>query len=162
MDFEGSAFSFLESPGFLLAVLVLAVTAYALERRRPAEGRDSSTRSPLDVGLLACALALGGLLFAGSLAEGGFLTWPGLLGGAACAALAFLAVSGLLGRVRRRLDSSAAAFLPVYADALALVLAAIAVVVPPLSFLALAAFAVLLVRAAGAGGQKFEGLRILR
>lgn len=161
MNFDGSPFSFLESPVFLLGVLLLAVLAYALERRRASVDAESS-RSSLDVVLLVCALVLGALLFAGSLAEGGFVTWPGLIGGAACAALGFLAASSLLGRARRRIDSSAAALLPVYADALALLLAIVAVVLPPLSFLAVVAFGLVLVRGARVGGQKFEGLRILR
>ncbi len=161
LDFDGTSFAFLEQPLFLLAVLVLAVLAYALERRR-AGARPDAGRSPLEIALLTLAAGLGALLFAGSLADGGATAWPGLVAGAACAVLGFLAVSGLLGRVRRRLDSGAAALLPVYADVLALALAGIAILVPPVSLLGLVLFAVLLVRGRRSEGAKFQGLRTLR
>ena len=86
----------------------------------------------------------------------------GLVAGVLCALLAYAAVGGLLERAARRLDEGAAALLTVYADAAALVLAAIAIFVPPVAFLALAAFVVLLVRGAGQGDRKYAGLRILR
>ena len=108
------------------------------------------------------ALVLGALMFAGSLAAGGHSAWPGLVAGLACAALAWAAVGGLLGRARRRLDAGAAALLPIYADAAAVVLAALAVFVEPAGFLALAAFAFLLVGARREGDRKYAGLRILR
>jgi hypothetical protein len=161
LDFDGTSFAFLEHPLFLLAVLALAVAAYALERRR-AGARPGTGRSPLELALLGLAAVLGALLFAGSLADGGAPAWPGLLAGAACAVLGFLAVSGLLGRVRRRLDAGAAAFLPVYADVLALALAGVAILVPPVSLLGIVLFAVLIVRGRRGEGTKFQGLRILR
>jgi hypothetical protein len=68
----------------------------------------------------------------------------------------------VLDRARRRLDAGAAALLSVYADGAALLLAAIAVLVPPASFLALAGFVVLLLRGRGREGEKYAGLRILR
>jgi hypothetical protein len=164
LDFEGTSFAFLEQPLFLLAVLALAVAAYALERRGASRRGPSekSGRSPLELGLLGLAVLLGALLFAGSLADGGAPAWPGLVAGLACAALGFLAVSGLLTRARRRLDAGAAALLPVYADTLALVLAGLAVLVPPVSFLAIALFVVIVVRGRRGDQSKFEGLRILR
>lgn len=165
LDFEGTSFAFLEQPVFLLVVLALAVTAYALERRgasRRGGAPAGSGRSRLEIGLLGLAVLLGALLFAGSLAGGGAPAWPGLVAGVACAALGFLAVSGLLTRVRRRLDSGAAALLPVYADVLALALAGLAVLVPPVSFLAIALFAVIVVRGRRGEQSKFQGLRILR
>ena len=56
------------------------------------------------------------------------------------------AVGGLLERAAKRLDDSAAGLLLVYADVAALVLAAIAIFLPPVAFLALVALVVLLVR----------------
>lgn len=163
VDFERGPLAFLESTVFLFAVLLLAVAAYALERRRQlAGGGGDAGRHPLEIGLLVAALALGALMFAGSLTEGGTTPWPGLVAGPLCAALAFASVSGLMRRAGRRLDASAAALLPVYADALALALAGLAILVPPVSFLALVAFVVLLVRTRSSRSEKFEGLRILR
>jgi len=86
----------------------------------------------------------------------------GLLAGAACAALAFLAVTSLLRGARRRLESSAAGMLGVYADAVALALAGLSILFPPLAFVALAAFAWLLVTSRRQGAKKYAGLRSLR
>jgi hypothetical protein len=157
-----------------VAVLALAVAAYAVERAGAARGDAGSEasasrsreaddrRRPLELGLLLLAAVLGALLFAGSLAEGHRSGLPGALAGVLCAALGWLALAGLLTRARRRLDPSAASLVTVYADALALALAAASIFVPPASFLALAALAVLAVRARAEGARKFEGLRILR
>lgn len=133
--------------------------AYALDRLR---GERASARSAPDIAFAAAAIVLGALLFAGSLAEGGREGWPGLLAGAACAALGAAAAILLLGRVRRRLDAGAQPFLGAYADAAALVLAALSILVPPVAFIALPAFAYLLVAGRRREGGKYEGLRILR
>jgi hypothetical protein len=154
IDFEGTAFAFLESPLFLLAVLVLAVAAYAAERR--------GVERPLTIGLTAAAVALGALLFAGALAAGGRPAWPGLLLGALCAALGFVAVARLLERARRRAEPSAAGLFTLYADVLALLLAAVAVFVPPVALVALVVFVVLGLRGRSERGRKYEGLRVLR
>ena len=155
IDFDSSAWRFLESPGFLLAILVLAVLSYGAER----SGFD---RRALRLGLAGLGMVLGAMLFAGSLAEGDTVSWPGLVGGAAAAVLGFAAVGGLLERARARLDEGAAGLLNAYADAAALVLAAIAIFVPPVAFLGLLALAVLLVRGRHEGERKYAGLRILR
>jgi hypothetical protein len=49
-----------------------------------------------------------------------------------------------------------------YADGAALLLAAVAVFLPPVSILAIAAFVLLLVRGKEREGEKYAGLRILR
>ena len=155
IDFEATDWSFLESPGFLLAVLAVAVIAYAAER-------SGANRRAVAVGSALIALVLGALLFAGSLADGGHSGLPGLLAGAACAALAYASVGGLLDRAARRLDQGAAGLLTVYADLIALALAAIAILVPPVAFLALAVFLLLLVKGRRSEDRKYAGLRILR
>jgi hypothetical protein len=111
---------------------------------------------------LLLSVTLGALLFAGALAAGGHSPIPGLVAGVACAALAYLAVFTLLSRAARRLDAEAAGFLTIYADAAALILAAVAIFLPPVSFLALIAFALVLVRGRAAADRKYAGLRILR
>jgi hypothetical protein len=161
VDFDGTDFSFLESELFLLLVLVGAVGSYVGERS-VANQTESSSRGPLELGLAGAGVVLGALLFAGSLAAGGAEWWPGVLAGAACALLAFTSLGSLIGRARRRLDASAARLLPVYADALALALAALAIVLPPLGFVAIAGFVLLLVRGGGGDREKYAGLRSLR
>lgn len=161
IDFDGTDWSFLESTGFLAVVVVLGVAAYALERARPAATADHGVR-PIELFSGVMGIVLGALLFAGSLADGGEATWIGLVAGPLCAALGWLAIGGLVQRVRRRLDGGAAALLTVYADAAALVLAALAIFVAPLSFLALIAFAALLFGGRRREGEKYAGLRVLR
>jgi hypothetical protein len=155
IDFDGTSWDFLEAQGFLLALVALAVLAYLAERA----GVDERART-IGTGLLA--VALGALLFAGSLAAGDHSPVAGIIAGAACAALAVLAIGGLAERVSRRLDPATAAYVSVYADIAALALAALAIFVEPVSFLALAAFAFLLVRGRQKGERKYAGLRILR
>jgi Domain of unknown function (DUF4126) len=155
IDFDNTDWKFLESPGFLLAILALAIVSYGAER----SGLD---RKLVRYGLAVLGAILGALLFAGSLAEGDTVSWPGLIGGAAAALLGFAAVGGLVERARGRLDEGAAGLLNAYADVAALVLAAIAIFVPPVSFLALIALVFLLVRGRQEGDRKYAGLRILR
>ena len=155
LDFSGTDYRFLESIWWLVLMLVLAVLSYAVERARPSDRR-------VELGFGVLGFAFGALLFAGSLADTGHESWPGLVAGVACALLGFAAVAGLLRRTRRRLDASAITFLTAYADIAALALAGLAILVPPVSFLALAAFLVLLITGRSGEARKYEGLRILR
>jgi hypothetical protein len=166
IDFDGTDFRFLESTAFLGAILVLAVGAFLVERsavRRAAAGAGRRTaRDPFDVLAGLIGMVLGALLFAGALADNGHEVWIGLLFGPFCAVLAWIAIGGLVERVRTRLAPDQAALLTAYADGAALLLAAIAVFVPPLAYLAIPAFALLIVRGRRREGQKYAGLRILR
>jgi hypothetical protein len=144
-------------------VLVLAALSYGAERsaaNRSSEGGEGGWTPSLALG--GAGLVLGALLFAGSLAAGGRDAWPGLVAGALCAALAWAAVGALFERARGRLDAGAGGLVTLYAEGAALVLAAVAIFVSPASFLALAAFLLLLVRGRGERGRKYAGLRILR
>src|SRR4051794_33929122 len=141
VDFSSTDFSFLESPAFLLVVLVLAVGSYALQRRgesvaqtraagRPGDPRAKvaggrKTPEPFEAALLVLGVVLGALLFAGSLADGHHESWPGIIGGIACAALGYFALAALFGRARQRLAGSGGAvtLLGLYADGIALALA---------------------------------------
>ena len=161
IDFDGTDWSFLESPVFLAGVLALGVAAYMIERAG-AGPRAEERRSPVELFAGVVGVVLGALLFAGALADGGEESWLGLVLGPLCAALGWLAVGGLVERARRRLEGGAAALLTVYADAAALALAALAIFVPPVSFLALIGFAVLLLGGRRREGEKYAGLRILR
>ncbi|MEA2420352.1 MAG: hypothetical protein QOE60_2558 [Thermoleophilaceae bacterium] len=155
VDFDGTDWSFLESSWFLLLVLALGVVAYLAERSGP--NRRSVELFSGGVGVI-----LGALLFAGALADGGTEAWPGLIGGAVCAALGWRAVGGLVERTRARLQDGAAALLTAYADGVALLLAAIAIFLPPVSILAIAAFLVVLLAGRRRDGEKYAGLRVLR
>jgi Domain of unknown function (DUF4126) len=155
IDFDGTDWHFMESTGFLAAVLALAVIMYAVERSGP-------NRRAVELFSGTMGLVLGAMLFAGALADGGSASWPGLIGGAVCAALGWRAVGDLLERTRARLDAGAAALLTAYADIAALVLAAIAIFVPPVSILMIVAFVVLLAGGRRREGEKYAGLRVLR
>jgi hypothetical protein len=155
IDFDGTDWRFLESTWFLLAVVVIAVIAYLGER-------SEANRRSVEVLSGVVGVVLGALLFAGALADGGSASWPGLIGGAICAALGWRAVGGLVERARARLEGGAAALLTAYADGAALVLAAIAIFLPPASILAIAAFLVLLLAGRRREGEKYAGLRVLR
>jgi hypothetical protein len=159
VDFDGTDLSFLESPGWLLALLVGLVIVVLAERRLGAERVEAG---PLGAALGGIALGVGALLFAGALADHAEDWWPGLPAGLACALLAQLAVRNLLRRTRTRLDPDARAALPAYAEGVALVLAALSVVFPPIAVVALAFFAWLLIGGRRRAGEKYAGLRILR
>jgi uncharacterized protein DUF4126 len=159
IDFDGTDFSFLESTPFLAAVVVVGVVAFMVER---SDGGGEARRRPAQLLSLLVGMSLGALLFAGALADGDHPVWVGLLLGPFLAVLGWVAVGGLVERVRSRLDAEQAALLTVYADAAALLLAAVAIFVPPLAFLAIPAFVVLLAGGRRREGQKYAGLRILR
>ncbi len=154
IDFDGTDWRFLESTGFLVAVLGVGVLAYLAER--------SNRHQAVEIFSGVVGLVLGAMLFAGALASGDTDSWPGLVAGPICALLGWRAVGGLVERVRGRLEGGAAALLTAYADAVALVIAAVAIFVPPASLLAIAAFIFLLVGVRRREGEKYAGLRILR
>src|SRR6266511_1569745 len=87
IDFDGTDFSFLESTGFLAAVVVVGVVAFLVER----SGTNREGRGPAEILAGVLGLALGGLLFAGALADNGHDAWVGLGFGPLCAALGWLA-----------------------------------------------------------------------
>jgi len=159
LDFDGTDLAFLESPGWLLAAVVGLVAAVAVQRKLTADRMD---HGPLGAALSGIALGVGALLFAGALADHSDTWWPGLIGGAICAVLAFLATRDLLARTRSRLDAEAAAALTLYAEGAGLITAIVAILAPPLSLVALGGLIWLLVGSRRRQGEKYAGLRILR
>ncbi len=155
IDYEGTPFAFLEAPGWLLAVLLALIVAVIAQRRGVSQKLRDSALSGIGIGF-------GALLFAGALADHGYAWWPGLLGGGLCAALAWSATYPLVERTRARLDDEARAALPLYLMGAAVVLAALAVVAPPVSAVAIGFFAFLLRGGRRREGEKYAGLRILR
>ena len=159
LDFDGTDFSFLEAPPFLFAVVVLVVVSDLLRRRARRDVFEAG------IGLAAVAgivLVLGALLAAGSVADRDHPLALGLVAGVAASALAFAASRALFGRVRARLDTEAAGYLPVYGEGLALAVAGLSVLFPPLAVPVLAALAWLLAGSHRREGEKYAGLRILR
>lgn len=154
VDFDGTKYAFLESPVFLV-VLAAAVAGFLVLERRESE------RPAGDV-VFGFAFALGALLFAGTLADHHHASWPGVIAGIVCAAVAYLAIRALLIRTRARLDDDAAAALPVYAEGLGLVVAGLSVLLPPFGLVALAFLVALLITGRRREGGKFAGLRVLR
>jgi hypothetical protein len=166
IDFDGTDFSFLESTAFLGVIVAVGVVAFLVERsvanRAAADKRRGRAKDPGDVIALLLGLGFGALLFAGTLADNAHETWIGLLFGPFCALLGWVAIGGLIERVRNRLEPDQAALLTAYADGAALVLAAIAVFVPPLGYLAIPGFVLLLLGGRRREGEKYAGLRVLR
>lgn len=167
IDFDGTSYDFLEQPWFLFVVLAIAVIAYFVDRTRGT--RPDESNDPVALGLGVLGMVFGALLFAGSLADGGHDSWPGIAYGAICAGLGYMAVAQIFTRARRRLraaatdtDSGAPNLLDAYADVITLALAGLSILFPPIGIAAIVAFIVLLVRTRGSGDQKYEGLRILR
>jgi hypothetical protein len=166
IDFDGTDLSWLESTAFLAGVLALGVIGFLVERsaanRASPDIGGRAGRGPAEIFAGFVGLALGTLLFAGTLYDNGQPTWIGLVFGPLCVALGWLAVGGLVERVRGRLAPAQAALVTAYADGAALILAAIAIFVPPLAFLAIPGFVVLLLGGRRREGEKYAGLRILR
>jgi hypothetical protein len=154
LDFDGTAFAFLEHGWFLLVVTVALVASLLL--------RGRLEEPPWEPALAGLGIGLGALLCAASLDDRSDVWWPGLLAGAACAGLASAATRSILARTRRRLDPQAAGALPFYAAGLSAVVAGLSIAGPPLALVAAGLFARLLAGGRRREGEKYAGLRILR
>jgi hypothetical protein len=158
LDFDHTQFAFLESPWWLLA-LVVALVVTVLARRYVETGPGEAALSGLGIGL-------GALLCAASIDDRHKVWWYGLILGAIIAYLASSVSRQLFARVRARFssagDASAAAALPFYAEAAGLVVAGLSVLLPPLSIVVIGFLIALLVTGRRRAGQKYAGLRILR
>jgi hypothetical protein len=154
VDFDHTDFAFLESPWFLLAVTV-ALVVTTLQRTRFETPAGEAALSGIGLGL-------GALLFAGTLDDRHATWWPGIIGGIVCAFIAQQGARSLITRTRARLDAEAAGALFLYAESSALLLAGLAVLIPPISVLAIAFFVWLRLGGRRRDGEKYAGLRILR
>lgn len=159
VNFDHTRYAFLEKPGFLLGVVVVLVLVTAAERLL---GPDRVEQGAIGAGVAGIGVGLGALFFAGSLAEGHFLAWPGLIAGILCAVVAQGAARSLFRRTRARLDADAARGLPFYAEGAALVIAGLTVLLSPLGVVAFLFLAWLLISGRRREGRKYAGLRILR
>lgn len=159
IDFARSDFAFLQSAPFLLVMVLGAVVLAVIERRL---GRERFGAGPVAAAVTFAALAVGALLFAGSLGRDHHPFWPGLIGGVLCAGVGVIATRPLLARVRARLDAESAAALPLFAEATALIGAVLSVLLPPIGIVVLVLLLWLLIAGRRRGDQKYAGLRILR
>jgi hypothetical protein len=156
--FAHSHFDFLQAGWWLIVLAAVLALSYLLQLRMRAE-RFDAVWGPV---VSAHAVALGALLFAGTLCAHGRHWWPGLIGGALAAALGRWAVLPVLEGARSRLeDETAREALTVYLDAASLVLAALVALLHPLGYVAVLALAWFVWRRRGRGGERYAGLRIL-
>jgi hypothetical protein len=158
IHFRHTDYSFLLSVPFLLALVGGSIVLSTAERRFA----DRLQSRPFVVVLGLISAGLGAVLFAGILRQGHYQAWPGIVGGVVCAVIGAAATRPLFARARNRLDAAAAAALPIYAEALALALAALSIVAPPVGVIALLFLLWLIVAGRRREGAKFAGLRILR
>jgi Domain of unknown function (DUF4126) len=159
LRFAHGEYAFLQSGWWLVAVTVALVVAYLLQLR---VGAERFASGPLGAALAGLGIGVGALLFAGTLAAHGDASWPGLIGGAAAAALGQSAVRPLLARTRQRLpDRGAREALTIYMDMTALVLAGAVALLHPLGYVVVGLCAWLSVSTRRRGGEKYAGLRIL-
>jgi len=158
IDFDGTAFAFLESPIWLL-VLVLALVASIFTRRL-------LETDPGEAALAGIGIGLGALLCAGSIDDRHATWWYGLIVGAASALLASVVSRSLFARVRARFasagDRQAAAALPFYGEISGAVVAGASILFPPLALVAIGFLIALLITGRRRSDQKYAGLRILR
>jgi hypothetical protein len=154
VDFDGTAFSFLEQPWWLVAMAAALLLSFLARARLESP--------PWPAALAGISIGLGGVLGGGTLDDHLSTWWPGVVVGIAGAVLSNAATRDLLARTARRLDAQARGALPVYAEGTAALVAAAAVLLPPLALVAAAFFAWLLAGGRRREGEKYAGLRILR
>jgi uncharacterized membrane protein len=157
--FARGHFRFLQSGWWLLAVVVVLAGTY-LAQLRLARERFDALVEPM---IWAQAVAAGALLFAATLAAHRDAWWPGLVAGAAAAALARAAVGPIVSGARSRLpDRAAREALTVYLDGASLALAALVALLHPLGYVAAALAMLVLVRVRSRAAARQGGLRIVR
>lgn len=158
LDFGDTDFYFLQSVPFLLALIVALAVVLGYERRRP----GAFQAGPLAAGLAGVAIGMGALEFAGSLADEGHPAVWGIVGGLICAGIAQAAARGVFAGAASRLDDAARAAIPLYEEGAGVLIAALAIGLPPTSLGFLVALGYVAVRNRQRAGRKYAGLRILR
>lgn len=165
VSFAHTDYEFLEAGWWLLAVTVTLAGVYLLQLLADLRSVGSERFQALAGGAVtAQGLAVGALLFAGTLAVHGDASWPGLIGGFLAAGLAQRASGPVITRARARLpDRAAREALTVYLDSASLLLAALVALLHPLGYVAVALLAWFVWRGRARGeDDRYAGLRILR
>lgn len=170
-DIDGTSYDFVAATWYLVMLLAAVVLAVL------ARGREAA-RIPVVI-LLAAA---GALAFAASLAEEGETAWPGLILGAVVAGLTAMVAGDILEGALRRArnvgakrggvgrdveggtppEADAANVLVLGFAAAGMIIALLALFVPPVSLLAAIGVIALAVGRNRRSGEKYEGLRVLR
>jgi hypothetical protein len=165
VNFTGTDWSWMESWVFIGILAAVFIAFWVIDRAgksglvRPG-GRATEANLPYPI---FCAVA-GALLFAGSLADGGETSWPGLVAGAVVGFIGYLALGLLFMRANQRLFAAgdSGVLLGLGRDLLVIVLSVVCVLVDVVGYAVLAVALVLLATARRREGEKYEGLRILR
>ena len=159
VNFSGTDYAFLESSTFLVVMIALLVITGIMQRRM---GPETFERGPLGAAMAGVGIGLGAIFFAASLADFGYTSWPGLIAGILCAALAQVVSRGVFAGAAARLDKQARKALVFYKEWTVLILAVLAMVIPPISYLFLAFLIWLFIANRRRKSDKYAGLRILR
>lgn len=155
IDFEGGPFAFMEDPWWLAGLAALALGALIIRN-------EIARQPPLTAAFQGLAMGMGALLFCAVLSGDGYTWWPGIPAGLAGAWLSMTAIQDLFDRAGSRLDEQARAHLPIYGEAIAVVLAALSVVAPPVALVSAGFFAWLIIGGRRRRAEKHAGLRVLR
>jgi hypothetical protein len=165
VDFTGTDWAWMESWIFVGILAALFITFWVMDRSGDSEvvrpgGRAMEAGPPYPI---FCAVA-GALLFAGSLADGGHASWPGLVAGALVGFIGYLALGRFFMRANQRLLSAGdpGVVLGLARDAATIALTVLVVLADVAGYAVLLGVLVLLVTARGREGEKYEGLRVLR
>lgn len=159
VDFSPGSFSFLQEGWWLILAAVCFVLSYAIQMQLGSQRIDSGAPA---AALSGIGIGVGALLFAGTLAAHGDMSWPGLIGGALAATMSQAAVRPVMMRTRRRLpDRSSKEALTLYLDGAAVLIAALSCLLHPLGYVSVLLFAWLLLAGRKRDGSRYAGLRIL-
>lgn len=159
MDPSGSSFEFVTATWFLVLMLLLVVV-----------GILSRTREILRLPSLLAIGGIGAVVFAASLAEGGYAWWPGLIAGALVAVPAAIIANDILGGAIERAAGAdpgtpaadAANMMIIVFVTTGIVLAGLSLFAPPASIPFAVAVAYLAITRRRKADEKYEGLRVLR
>lgn len=152
-------FNFLSSWTFLVAICVLALLFWVLE----AISEGGLLKRVVLITLWLVSLTLGALFFAAVLDASGHGPLPGLVAGAAVAALGRGATGAFLKSAGRRVRNARANRLfTVFLEPFAVAVAVLVILFPPFSVAVIAALIYVLASMRRRSQSKYEGLRILR
>jgi len=165
VDFTGTDWAWMESWIFIGILAALFIAFWIMDRSGKSEvirpgGRAMEAAPSYPI---FCGIA-GALLFAGSLADGGETSWPGLIAGAIVGFIGYLALGRLFMRANQRLLAAGdpGVVLGLGRDLLTVALTVIVVLTNVVGYVVLAAALVLMLTARRREGEKYEGLRVLR